>query len=384
MKKRNFLKLLATTAVIPTLYPSALLKGNIFHSEKRLNILVLGGRGFLGPTIIKELLDAGHRVTILNRGITNPHLFKELPFIKCDRELEDKMGILSVKQRIEGERWDSVIDTWQKSPKAVQDFLEEFGPSIGHYHYISTFSVYDKWNDIGIDEQAELNEIEDLPVTIAEEHRYAIRKTMPEHHIMEHKNLNWTIYRCHGIRSDRLPIVDNPHEEPYWPIRFHKGGEILLPDVKDHHIQMTDAVSLSRFIIHTAENGITGKYNVAYPSMTFKSYISSLIEITGKPKKQHWIPGDFLIKNEVVPYREIEYWKVRSPGSYYFSVDKALKAGLKNRPVSEMLRDQITGYIRRYPEEDFEFGGMYDGAVVKLSSEKERDVIHKWLEASRK
>ena len=146
---------------------------------------------------------------------------------------------------------------------------------------------------------------------------------------------------------------------------------------------MTDAVSLSRFIIHSAENKVTGKYNVAYNPIPFKEYISALAEITNTPRKLHWIPGEFLLEQGVVPYKEIEYWKVRSPGSYYFSVDKAMKSGLKSRPIADMLKDQIRGYKRRFPKDDFEFGGIYEGDVVKLSPSKEKEVINNWLESEK-
>jgi 2'-hydroxyisoflavone reductase len=35
-------------------------------------VLVLGGTKFLGRTITEAALGAGHEVTLLNRGITNP------------------------------------------------------------------------------------------------------------------------------------------------------------------------------------------------------------------------------------------------------------------------------------------------------------------------
>ncbi len=347
-------------------------------SKKKLKVLILGGRGFLGPTIVNTFLSAGHEVTLLNRGITNPHLFRDLPFICCDREKENRAGLLAVKNQLSSTTWDCVIDTWQKSPKAVVDFLEEFEDQIGQYHYISSLAVYDKWNYRGIAEDGPLTPLPEFPKSISQEYRYAVRKTFSEVSIMNSPNLKWTIYRCHGIRSDRLPDATNPHEEPYWPIRFLQGGDILLPDVEGHHIQMTDAKSLSHFIVRCAEKDITGKFNVAYSSMPFKTYVAALSSIVDVPRKLHWIPEAFLLANDVQPYREIEYWS-RSVGAYYFSVEKALNNGLRNRAVEDMLVDQIAGYQERYPDEDFAFGGTYDGDVVKLSPQKEQTVLQKWL-----
>src|SRR4051812_10116913 len=41
-----------------------------------LNILILGGTGFTGPEQVDYALARGHRVTLFNRGVTRPGLFK--------------------------------------------------------------------------------------------------------------------------------------------------------------------------------------------------------------------------------------------------------------------------------------------------------------------
>ncbi|HWA35625.1 MAG TPA: hypothetical protein VG737_15895, partial [Cyclobacteriaceae bacterium] len=43
--------------------------------KRQLDILILGGTNFIGPAIVNSFLSGGHKVTLLNRGITNPQLF---------------------------------------------------------------------------------------------------------------------------------------------------------------------------------------------------------------------------------------------------------------------------------------------------------------------
>ena len=43
-----------------------------------LEILILGGTGFIGPHMVREALRRGHRVTLFNRGRTNNTLFPDL------------------------------------------------------------------------------------------------------------------------------------------------------------------------------------------------------------------------------------------------------------------------------------------------------------------
>ena len=50
-----------------------------------MNILILGGTQFVGKHIVYEALDKGHKVTLFNRGITNPNLFSNVEFLYGDR-----------------------------------------------------------------------------------------------------------------------------------------------------------------------------------------------------------------------------------------------------------------------------------------------------------
>ncbi|MEP1306448.1 MAG: hypothetical protein ABJK11_08410 [Balneola sp.] len=379
MNKREFLKTLGSAAAFMYLNPLKAI-GTGYKASSDKNVLMLGGRNYLGPSIVNKFLEHGYNVTLLNRGITNPHFFNELPVIICDRELENKEGIKAVSSEIKNQHWDIVVDTWQKSPKAVSDFVEEFKDNIGHYHYISTMSVYDKWDDKHIIESAPLNPLPASPKNISDEYRYAIRKTFSEVAITENLD-TYTIYRSHGMKSYRATRPTDPNAEAYWPIRFMRGGEILVPDVESHHLQVTDVQSLCNFIINCSENRTYGAFNVAYDPTPFKDYVSSLILATQMPKKLHWITGEFLIENGLPPYEVVPLWKPSPKGSYYFNVQKARNAGLVNRPMAEMITDQLNGYKSRYPSDPIKFGEEMNGQMIKyISKAKEEEVIRKWIE----
>lgn len=377
MNKRNFIKTAGAATLFTALNPIPSF-GKVTMPSAKKRALILGGRGFIGPRIVEDFMANGYKVTLLNRGKTNPHLFKELPVIICDRETEAQSGLKSIAKEYRSKYWDVVVDTWQKSPKAVSDFLEVFTGQFGHYHYISTVSVYDKWDKKHITETEPLNPLPSFPKTIAEEFRYAIRKTLAEEAIRE-RTSNYTIYRSHGMKDFRVTRPDDPNAQPFWPVRFYRGGEILVPKVKDHHIQLTDVTSLSRFIVHCSETSTFGAYNVAYHPTPFMDYVSSLVLATAMPKRLHWIDGEFLEEEGLTPYKIVPFWKPQPKGSYYFNVQKAINAGLVNRSMTEMINDQIKGYLSRYPNDGIRFGTMLGGKKLKYySMKKEKEIIQKW------
>ncbi len=68
-----------------------------------MDLLILGGTGFLGRHLVEAAPGDGHRVTLFNRGLSGPSLFPEVETIKGDREVD-----LSA---LRGRRWDAAIDT---------------------------------------------------------------------------------------------------------------------------------------------------------------------------------------------------------------------------------------------------------------------------------
>lgn len=380
MNKRQFIKTIGATTALTFLSPLQLLSfNNLSLSKTGKKALVLGGRGFIGPTIVQSFLEAGYEVTLLNRNQTNTSLFKNLPLIVCDREKENKEGLKAIDKLYKDTYWDVVVDTWQKSSKAVADFLDEFKENIGHYHYISTISVYDNWNKKHITEDEPLNILPEIPNSIKAgmEHRYALRKTFSEEAIRKRID-NYTIYRSHGMRDFRSVDPENIIDEPFWPIRFYRGGEIMVPLVKNHHIQMVDVKSLVDFIVHCSKHKTFGEFNVACQPTPFKDYVSSLIHATSQTEKLVWIDGEFLIENEFIPYKVVPFWKPKPIGSYYFNVQKAIEAGFVHRPLVDMIKDQIEGYKHRYPNNDIKFGKQPDGSIKCYSLAKEKEIIKKW------
>ena len=384
MNKREFIKASTLGLAFATFSPFESLGFNITSTNSIKQALVLGGRGFIGPVIVEGLINAGYNVTLLNRGKTNAHLFSELPVIICDRETENKQGLKKIGNEHKNKYWDVVVDTWQNSPKAVSDFLEEFKGRFGHYHYISTISVYEKWDKKFIDESEPLNPLPIKPSTIHEEYRYAIRKTFAEEIIRENID-NYTIYRSSGMKDFRVTRPDDPDAQPFWPIRFSRGGEILVPDVKDHYVQFTDVRSLVHFIVHCAKTSTYGEFNVASYPTPFKDYVSGLIHATQTPKMLHWIDGDFLKMHDLHPHKIVPFWREEPVGAYHFSVQKAMAAGFIHRPIVEMIKDQLDGYKCRFPKDDVQFGTHWEDRTIKYySMQKEREIIDKWLEANDK
>ena len=103
---------------------------------KAKEALVIGGAGFLGTGIVRELQSAGWRVTSLGRG-RKQNTVEGVDFLQADRTQPEALA-----GAIEGKRFDLVVDcAAYRGPDAV-DAVATFAGQTGHYVFISTDFTY--------------------------------------------------------------------------------------------------------------------------------------------------------------------------------------------------------------------------------------------------
>ena len=115
-------------------------------------ILVLGGTAYIGRAFCRALIDrTSAKLTLLNRGQTNPNLFPKLPRILCDREdreactkaLHAEPSIEAAKNGIGSQPSGPILDTLtlrvERVP-AISESKKANGPGRQHWDAIVDFS----------------------------------------------------------------------------------------------------------------------------------------------------------------------------------------------------------------------------------------------------
>src|SRR3954463_7234344 len=81
------------------------------RAAKPLDILILGGTGYIGPYQVRAAIARGHRITVFNRGVSQADLPKGVIFLQGDRSIE-KLNLDALR----GKTWDAAIDNSQIDP----------------------------------------------------------------------------------------------------------------------------------------------------------------------------------------------------------------------------------------------------------------------------
>lgn len=328
-----------------------------------LNILVLGGTYFLGPAIVQQLLELGHRITLFNRGKTNPHLFPDVPKLRGDRE-QGPSGYSAIPK---DQHWDVVVDVWPQNPQLVEEAILAVKDRCAHYIYISSIAAYRDYRTVGITEDHPL-----VPGNEYEKDNYSLNKVLCEKVVAKHFPGQFTVLRPGAIIGERDPGPFTHHLIR----RFLEQSEILAPDAEDP-VQIIDAWDIGSFVGKCADNKLVGYYNLVGPATTL-SYRKLLLELKRKlpgRTKIRWIDPKFLTeKMEVEPFVDIPFWIPLAgdpePGFYQIDNQKAIRAGLQFSPLSDTIKRAYRSLRAGHTASDNYLNG--------ISTERETAILTAW------
>jgi 2'-hydroxyisoflavone reductase len=328
-----------------------------------VDLLVLGGTRFLGRHLVEAALGRGHRVTLFNRGESNPGLFSGVEELRGERG-----GDLSP---LRGRRWDAAVDTSGYLPREVSNSAELLAGSVGHYTFVSSISVYESFALTGLDEDAPVLEPPD-----------------PEPEKMSWEHYGGLKVGCERAAEAAMPgrtlvvrpgMVVGPHDYtdrfPYWRRRVAEGGEVLAPGDPEQQVQLIDARDLAGWMVRMAEGGRTGVYNATGPEerLTMRGMLEGIREATGSDARFAWASEEFLLDAGVEPWGEMPFWVPREmAGILSVDVRRAVGAGLVFRPLGETVRD-APGPDGARPEVEIGAG---------IPREREEELLRAWRGSS--
>jgi nucleoside-diphosphate-sugar epimerase len=101
--------------------------------------LFLGGTGNISTACVERAVEAGHDVTVLNRG-RSPSRFRGRVHVVTG-ERDDGPLLRQVAERA---RLDAVVDFLAFRPEQIEIAIEAFGGRVGQYVFVSSTSAYEK------------------------------------------------------------------------------------------------------------------------------------------------------------------------------------------------------------------------------------------------
>lgn len=305
----------------------------------KLDILFLGGTGFIGPHQINFALDRGHNVTMFNRG-SNAGLYGDrVEEIVGNRDdnIDDGLNALHGART-----WDVVVDNSGYVPRHVRDSANLLKGRCGRYIYTSTVAVYDFVKQPNVDNTGPLLP---APAPEIEDSRayYGPLKAECDRIVQATFGDEATIVRPTYI----VGPGDTTDRFTYWVDRFHRGGDIVCPAGPELNCVWIDVRDLCHWLITLAENDTPGIFNGSGPisPMNNEQVMWALRSFTGKEISLHWPSAEIL--------QELEFGTPmfrHAPYSRFIDSSAARKVGLTFRPLAKSVGDTYEWWMAQPPE----------------------------------
>lgn len=122
-----------------------------------MRILVIGGNGFIGSPLLRELRDSGHQLAILHRGAQSTTPDNDFVLIAGDRN-----RLSESRTQIEQFSPDVIIDLILSSGEQARQLMEFSQGLAERVVAISSMDVYRAW---GVVVGSEAGPLEPLPIT---------------------------------------------------------------------------------------------------------------------------------------------------------------------------------------------------------------------------
>ena len=314
---------------------------DIQRAAKPLDILVLGGTGFIGPNQIEYALARGHRVTMFNRGRTAADMYGDrVETLLGNRDDRIDTGLRSLQGM---RRWDAVIDNSGYVPRHVRDSALLLKGRVGRYLYISSTAAYDQAYDGSVDEKVPLIKLTDFSDEQRTGASYGPFKAASDQIVQDVYGGAATIIRPTfivgpGDESDRFT---------YWVDRVAAGGDVLGPPFPDNEMRWVDVRDLCPWIISLLERDIGGAFNASAPATptTWRAGLNVMATLAASPVRFHW-PQESVLRELKI---NLPIAMFGGPERRILS-DAAQAAGLHYRPLLDTSRDILTWWQRQTPE----------------------------------
>jgi 2'-hydroxyisoflavone reductase len=364
-------------------------RGDALVGSTRLDVLILGGTGFLGPATIDAALARGHRVTIFNRGRRERRRQKLAGEIAFRGNVETLHGNRDPDKRaddadpaspkgltsLEGRAFDAVIDISGYYPRHVKASADLLARNCGQYIFVSSVSRYAKTSGGSNDETAPAATITDPSNEEmgSQFQNYGPLKALCEEAVERAFPRHATTVRPGYI----VGPGDLSPQFTYWVVRTacavgHRR-EVLVTGTPDDPVQIIDVRDLGAWLITVVENKTVGAFNACGPAekLTVGALMRTCANAAGTDPVFTNVPAAFCEQRQfllpMLPARHGE-----GPVFHEWCNTRARAAGLTFRSVAQTCTDTLTWFNHSPEDRRRSLGKRFP------SLEREAEVLRTW------
>ncbi len=310
-----------------------------------MKILILGGTGAIGISLVDILADKGNKIYVTSRR-TIPPKKKGICYIKGDaHNLDFMVSILK-------ENYDVIIDFMSYLFEEFENRYELLLSSTSQYIFLSSARVYAESEQLLTEESARLiDTIGDKQYLSTRE--YALEKAREEILLINSRYKNWTIVRpyiTYNIERLQLGVLEKEH----WLYRALHGRTIVFSeDIADKITTLIYGYDVALRISKLIGNKlaleeiyqITAGHSIKW-KMVLKIYLDTLQKLTGNRPNILMIKNSDGIANILGNYYQIKYDRMYNRIFDSSKINKMIENKESYKEIEDGLKMCITEFYK--------------------------------------
>lgn len=255
-------------------------------------IVIIGGSGHVGSYLVPQLVEGGHEVVNVSRGVASPYrphfAWNSIEHVMLDRTAEEKERRFGAK--IAGLRPDIVVDMISFDVPSTQQLVEALRGKIEHYLFCSSIWVYGRLFAVPSTEADPPNPIDPYGTGKAEIESWLMRDA-------RRTGFPATCFRPgHIVGEGWHPINPIGNLDPDVFSSIARGDALVLPNLgleMLHHVHADDVAHWIGCAIANRAAAIGEVFNtVSEQAVTLRGYAETAYRWFGQEPRLSFKPFD--------------------------------------------------------------------------------------------
>ncbi|MEO6511327.1 MAG: NAD-dependent epimerase/dehydratase family protein [Nocardioides sp.] len=250
-----------------------------------MRVLVIGGSGHVGSSLVPRLVRAGHDTVVISRGVRQPYVddpvWGEVERLACDRVAAERDGTFG--SFVAGLRPDVVVDLVCFTPAQARHLVD----ALDGQHVVHTGSVW----SYGVSTLVPTTE----DAAKSPYGEYGVDKLAIEQYLMGQNRVRATVVHPGHISGPGwMAIGPAANLDPAVIDGLRRDGSCLLPDRGGetiHHVHADDVAGLQQACLEQPDAAAGQSFNsVCTQALTLRGYADLVARHFGHEPKLEFVP----------------------------------------------------------------------------------------------
>jgi nucleoside-diphosphate-sugar epimerase len=259
-----------------------------------MRIVVIGGTGHIGSYLTPRLVDAGHTVTCVSRGLKQPYrehpAWSAIRYIELDRPAEEASG--NFGHRIRQADPEAVVDLTCFDLGSAQHLVESLRGSNAHLLHCGTIWIHGHSVEVPTSEEQPRQPLGDYGIRKAAIEAYLLKEAADQRFPVT------LLHPGHLVGPGWAPVnpAGNFNTDVFSTLL--RGEPLTLPNIgmeTVHHVHADDVAQAFEHSIYRREAALGHSFHVVSPAaLTLRGFAEQIAASFGTPARLQFLPfGDW-------------------------------------------------------------------------------------------